>query len=120
MTKYEFDQITREAGLITYLLQNKMHKTVYQNANVHVWTQCPPKDEPTQKAMLCFRGSDGTRIYIIERTFNRLFNLIDSVDRAYDRFTGDLDDDSSSYYSDSESTDDYSDDSSDDCYYYSY
>ncbi|OXU21714.1 hypothetical protein TSAR_001357 [Trichomalopsis sarcophagae] len=94
MSKHEFDQITREAGLISYLLQNQMNKTVFQSANVHVWTQSPTKNDPTP-AMLCIRGSD---------------------ERAYDRFTGDLDDDDSSYYSDSESTDSTEQDTDD--YYY--
>lgn len=107
--KEEFDCIVEQENYIRYLLQRNMFRTVYQNEDTHVWVK------PGETPMLCIRGPDGTRINMIERTFERLMNRVDSVQYEYNQFTGDLDADNSyAEYSDDTYYDDddyYSDDS---------
>lgn len=112
MSKYEFDQIAKKSRKIEYLLDHEINKTVFQNENIHVWTQRAPQYAPDQRPMVCFRDQHGTRIYIVNRTFDRLMHRVNSVQKAYDRFyAGDYD----YLSSDSDSDDDSYDE--DDSYY---
>ncbi|XP_016845832.1 uncharacterized protein LOC107982225 [Nasonia vitripennis] len=55
ITKADFDQIMMRARRIQQLLQNRSHnKVVYQNSSIHVWTQGPRMDGPSEMDLLCF------------------------------------------------------------------